>query len=54
MRELLKELSLAFGPSGCEDEVRAIVKKYLKENMPKNSRLFEDNSGGVFLLANIN
>ena len=49
MRELLKELSLAFGPSGCEDEVRAIIKENLKNNMPKGSRLFEDNSGGVFL-----
>ena len=30
MKELLKELSLAFGPSGCEDEVREIIKKYLE------------------------
>lgn len=49
MRELLKELSLAFGPSGCEDEVREIIKKYTKENMPLDSEIFEDRVGGVFL-----
>lgn len=49
MKELLKELSLAFGPSGCEDGVREIIKGYLTENMPKDSRLFEDKSGGVYL-----
>lgn len=26
--ELIKELSLAFGPSGCEDSVRELIKKY--------------------------
>ena len=49
MKELLKELSLAFGPSGCEDEVREIIKNYLKENMPADSELYEDQNGGVFL-----
>lgn len=49
MKNLLKELSLAFGPSGCEDEVKEIIRKYIEENMPKNSELFEDRVGGLFL-----
>lgn len=49
MKELLKELSLAFGPSGCEDEVREIIKKYLENNMPSGAELYFDCSGGVFL-----
>ncbi len=49
MKELLKELSLAFGPSGCEDEVREIIKKYISENMPNGAELYEDENGGVFL-----
>lgn len=49
MKELLRELSLAFGPSGCEDEVRDIIEKYVKENMPKNAELFHHKSGGLFL-----
>lgn len=49
MKELLKELSLAFGPSGCEDEVREIIRKYLEENMPKGSELYTDHNGGIFL-----
>ncbi len=49
MKELLKELSLAFGPSGCEDEVRDIIEKYIKANMPTNSELFRHKSGGLFL-----
>ena len=49
MKELLKELSLAFGPSGCEDRVREMIKSYLLENMPNNSEIFEDKSGGVYL-----
>ena len=48
MRELLKELSLAFGPSGCEDKVRDIIKGYLEKNAPKNAHIFEDTSGGLF------
>ena len=49
MKELLKELSLAFGPSGCEDEVREIIRKYLEENMPKGAELYTDHNGGIFL-----
>lgn len=48
MKELLKELSLAFGPSGCEDRVRDIIKDYLDKNAPKNAEIFEDTSGGLF------
>ena len=49
MKELLRELSLAFGPSGCEDRVREIIKNYLAKNMPKGAELYEDRNGGVFL-----
>ena len=49
MKELLKELSLAFGPSGCEDEVREIIRKFIEENMPESAELFEDKNGGLFL-----
>ena len=49
MKALLKELSLAFGPSGCEDEVRDIIEKYVKENMPSGAELWHDHNGGLFL-----
>lgn len=49
MKELLKELSLAFGPSGCEDEVRGIIKDYLEKNMPADAELYCDKNGGIFL-----
>ncbi|MBO5287320.1 MAG: M20/M25/M40 family metallo-hydrolase [Clostridia bacterium] len=49
MRELLKRLSLAFGPSGCDDRVRDIVKGYIESNMPNGAELFCDINGGVFL-----
>ena len=49
MKELLKELSLAFGPSGCEDPVKEIIEKYVKENMPKNASTYEDGHGGFFV-----
>ncbi len=31
MKEILKKLSLAFGPSGCEDRVRDIIKEEIKD-----------------------
>ena len=31
MKELLKKLSLAFGPSGCEDEVRELIYDEIKD-----------------------
>jgi endoglucanase len=31
MKELLKKLSLAFGPSGCEDTVRELIKEEIKD-----------------------
>lgn len=49
MKELLKELSLAFGPSGCEDEVKEIIKEYLCKNSPANSEMWEDTTGDIFL-----
>ena len=48
MKELLRELSLAFGPSGCEDEVRNIIRSYLTKNAPRDARIFEDQNGGIF------
>lgn len=47
MKELLKELSLAFGPSGCEDEVRDIIENYLKGKLPKNAEMYRDVNGGL-------
>lgn len=49
MIEILKKLSLAFGPSGCEDEIAKIVKDYINENMPKNAELTADEIGNVYL-----
>ncbi len=49
MKALLKELALAFGPSGCEDEVRDIIEKFVRENMPSDSELWRDSIGGLFL-----
>ena len=40
--ELLKKLSLAFGPSGCEDKVAEIIKEEIK---PYADELTEDRSG---------
>ncbi|MBO5312640.1 MAG: M20/M25/M40 family metallo-hydrolase [Clostridia bacterium] len=49
MKELLKELSLSFGPSGCEDGVREIIEKFLVANMPEGAELIKDRNGGIFL-----
>lgn len=49
MKELLRELSLAFGPSGCEDGVKDIIKSYIEKNMPACGELSCDTSGGLFL-----
>ena len=40
--ELLKKLSLAFGPSGCEDKVAEIIKE---EITPYADEITEDRSG---------
>ncbi len=40
--ELLKKLSLAFGPSGCEDKVAAIIKEAVE---PYADEIFEDRCG---------
>ncbi len=42
--ELLKELSLAFGPSGCEGNVRDIIKEYIT---PYADEIIEDRLGSL-------
>ena len=37
MKELLKKLSLAFGPSGCEDEVRELIYDEIKDYIDVDS-----------------
>lgn len=37
MKELLKKLSLAFGPSGCEDAVRELIYEEIKDYIDKDS-----------------
>lgn len=49
MKELLKELCCAFGPSGFEGAVRKIVERELSENKIENSELMTDNLGGIYL-----
>ena len=48
MKELLKELSLAFGPSGYEDRVKDMIKEYLVKNAPTSAVISEDVNGGLF------
>lgn len=48
MKELLKELSLAFGPSGCEDRVKELIKEYLDKNAPVGAEVWQDRNGGIF------
>ena len=43
--ELIRSLSLAFGPSGCEDEVRELIKKELSST---KAELFEDRMGNLY------
>ena len=40
---LIKELSEAFGPSGCEGEIREIIRKH----MPPSVKIFEDKLGSI-------
>lgn len=42
--ELIKKLSMAFGPSGCEDNVAEIIENYVS---PYADEIFHDNLGSV-------
>lgn len=47
LNELLKELSLVFGPSGYEDRVKEIVRAKLLPYVNEGSELFEDKVGNL-------
>lgn len=49
MKQILKELCLAFGPSGYEDEVRAIIERELAPALSDGAELIRDTLGGVYL-----
>lgn len=49
MRETLKRLCLAFGPSGYEDEVRKIVESEIRGALPSDPELIFDPLGGIYL-----
>lgn len=49
MKKLLRKLCLAFGPSGLEDRVSAIIEGELLASMPENSEIIRDNLGGIYL-----
>ena len=48
MREILKGLSEAFGPSGYEDRVRELIKEYISKDAPSQSEIFEDKVGNLY------
>ena len=48
MKELLKKLSLAFGPSGCEDGVKEIIKNEIKEYID-GYEVIEDSLGNLIV-----
>ncbi len=41
MKELLKKLSLAFGPSGCEDEVRELIYEEIKDYIDSDAAVVD-------------
>ncbi len=49
MKELLKKLSLAFGPSGCEEYVREIIENEIKNYLPKEARVQTDQTGNLIV-----
>ena len=48
MREILKALSEAFGPSGYEDRARELIKEYISKDAPSQSEIFEDKVGNLY------
>ena len=51
MREILKTLSEAFGPSGYEDRVRELIKEYISKDAPSDCEIFEDRVGNLYFHA---
>ena len=49
MKELLKRLSLAFGPSGCEEYVREIIENEIKNYLPNGAEMYTDNVGNLIV-----
>lgn len=49
MKELLKKLSLAFGPSGCVDEVKKIIENEIKGYLPNGAQMYTDKVGGLIV-----
>ncbi len=49
MKELLKNLSQCFGPSGYEDGVRDLIREYVSRDMPKDTEVFEDRIGNLYV-----
>ena len=49
MKELLRNLSQCFGPSGYEDGVKDLIREYVSPNMPRNSEIFEDRVGNLYV-----
>ena len=49
MKEILKRLSLAFGPSGCEDAVKEAIKKEIDAFLPKAKDVTEDQMGNLII-----
>lgn len=48
MKKLLKELCLAFGPSGLECKVREIIERELRASLSDNAEIFYDALGGIY------
>ena len=48
MKELLKNLSEEFGPSGYEDRVRSMIREYIERDLPTNCEIAEDRVGNLY------
>ena len=48
MREILKKLSEAFGPSGYEDAVREAIENYIGADLPENCSVEKDRVGNIY------
>lgn len=49
MKELLKKLSEAFGPSGYEDSVRDLIREHVSRKIPEGVDVFEDKIGNLYV-----
>ena len=48
MKEILKKLCEAFGPSGYEDGVKEIIKDYIGYSLPEGCEMIEDRVGNLY------